>query len=87
MENVKVGDVVIYHDETGTPLNALVKTVWHPTCLNIQHINKNEGAQDNDGRQSVVVTSVCHVSLSSAHGRYWRRVEEQPREYVAPAQS
>lgn len=84
MKNVNVGDVVIFHDPCGKVHNALVTCVWSPTMVNLVIISSDEKRKDEYGRQIERPTSVAHVSISSAHGYYFRWPEEEARPYVAP---
>lgn len=85
MKEVKEGDVVIYHDETGTPFNALVTSGGYEysddksTCwINVLFVSDDVTKKDNYGRQIERSSSVSHVSKTSAWGRYWRWPEETP---------
>lgn len=80
----KIGDVVIFHDNRGVAHNALVTCVWSATMVNLVIISADETRKDEYGRQIERPTSVGHVSLSSAHGYYFRWPEEEPRPYVEP---
>ena len=85
---MKVGDVVIYHDERGVAHNALLTSAWEGTenpTVNLLFVSGNESEQDSYGRQMKRESSVIHVSTSTVHGRYWRRAMESPIPYKAPA--
>ena len=51
----------------------------HWPCVNLVVVDKNEGAQDQYGRQTKKegVTSVVHWSDNSAHGFCWRFPDEE----------
>lgn len=83
-----VGDVVIYHDPTGKPFNALVTASWDGNLqgtINLLFVSDSESEQDSYGRQMKRESSVCHASKTTVHGRYWRFHDEPVREYVPPA--
>lgn len=83
----KIGEVVIFHDSKGQPLNALVGCVFgtEVPAINVAFMAPDENRHDTYGRQvDRSCTSVPHVSMASAHGFYWRWPEEEAREYVAP---
>jgi hypothetical protein len=81
----KPGDVVVYHDPTGKPSNALVTAGWSPTCINLVLVSEDEAMQDSYGRQIQRFTSWAHKSVTPVHGNYWRWPEEEPNPYVPPA--
>ena len=84
---MKVGDVVIYHDETGVPHNALLTATWagnENATSNLVYVSGNESETDPYGRQLKRESSVSHASNNQAHGRYWRRADEKPNEYKPP---
>ncbi len=89
MEEMKVGDVVVYHDERGVPHNALLTAVWGKRsdgpAVNLLFVSGSEADHDDYGRQMKRESSVTHVSKTNVHGRYWRWPEEEARPYVAPA--
>jgi len=85
---MKVGDVVIYHDERGVAHNALLTSAWEGTqnpTVNLIFVSSDESMQDSYGRQTKRESSVIHASNSTVHGRYWRRETEEPVPYHAPA--
>lgn len=83
-KEVNVGDIVIYHDEVGTPFNALVTSGGYEysedktTCwINVLFVSDDATKKDNYGRQIERASSVSHVSKTTAWGRYWRRPDEE----------
>jgi len=85
---MKVGDVVIYHDERGVAHNALLTSAWEGTenpTVNLVYVSSDPDMHDSYGRQIKRESSVIHVSTSTVHGRYWRRPLESPIPYKAPA--
>jgi hypothetical protein len=85
---LKAGDAVIYHDERGVAHNALLTANWSADdngAVNLVFVSSNESEQDSYGRQTKRESSVTHVSKTTVHGRYWRKVDEQPNAYAAPA--
>lgn len=80
----KVGDVVVWHDPTGKPHNALVQAVWTPTCINVVVVSSDESKTDQYGRQIEHQTSSTHKSSQLVHGFYWRFPDEEPNPYVPP---
>lgn len=84
-KEMDVGDVVVFHDPTGEPRNALVTAVWSETCVNLVLVSSDDAMQDTYGRQIARKTSVSHKSTTPVHGNYWRRLEEEPNAYTPPA--
>lgn len=80
----QVGDVVVYHDPTGIPSNALVTAVWGAKCINLVITSQDENKTDPYGRQIERQTSMSHASVNRVHGFYWRWPEEEPNAYVPP---
>lgn len=80
----KIGDVVVFHDTKGKAHNALITCVWSPTMVNLVIVSGDETRKDEYGRQIERPTSVAHVSITQAHGYYFRKPEEAAREYVEP---
>jgi len=86
-----VGDVVVYHDKYGKTYNALVKVSWDQDgqienpCINLVYVSSDPKREDGAGRQTIVETSIVHGSSQTAHGFYWRRLDEEPNPYVAPS--
>jgi len=84
---MKVGDLVVYHDPTGKAFNALLTAAYagteNPTS-NLVYVSGDEAETDPYGRQIKRESSVSHKSNNQAHGRYWRRVDEEPNPYVPP---
>lgn len=68
---------IVYHEE---PIQS-----W--PCINLVVVDKNDGAQDQYGRQTVKegVTSVVHWSDSTAHGFCWRFRDEVVEGMPAPS--
>jgi hypothetical protein len=83
---LQVGDAVVYHDEKGTPHNALLTAAWEDDTgvVNLVFVSGDESEHDAYGRQTKRESSVTHVSKTTVHGRYWRKSDEQPRPYSAP---
>lgn len=81
---VKVGDSIVYHDESGHPHNALVTAVWTPPMINLVFISGDESRTDSYGRQIERSSSVYHKSQTDVHGRYWRLASEEPNAYIPP---
>lgn len=84
MNEVQVGDVVVYHDPVARPFNALVIAVWTATCINLITIEGDTDRTDTYGRQTRRITSCSHKSVMSVHGNYWRRPDEEPNPIVEP---
>src|SRR5262249_23597005 len=89
-KTINVGDVVIYHDPKGHPHNALVLVNWGrpgdvtEPLLNLVYVSDDESKTDSYGRQiERDATSVPHKSYG-AHGRYWRRSDEEPNRFSEP---
>ena len=83
------GDLVIYHDEVGTPFNALVTAGAFEYLeveraatgyLNVLFVSEDVTKKDNYGRQIERASSVSHVSQTTAWGRYWRWPDEKSNE-------
>jgi hypothetical protein len=83
----EVGDRVIYVDTRGKEHHALITAVWPKeysgfgkdetssmnfTGLNLVHVSDDEKEQDPFGRQIKREASVCHESVQSAPGNYWK---------------
>lgn len=83
----EVGRFVIFHDSKNQPHDALITTVWGPTCVNVVFVSGDEARQDAFGRQIERQTSVSSMAATSAPGNYWRFPNESPRTYEPPAQS
>ncbi len=75
MQEVKVGQHVIWHDPYGKPFEALVTAVWGPAdqkpSINVVVVNLEDGQRDDYGQKIKRETSVVHEDNQSAHGRYW----------------
>lgn len=84
MSKVELGKLVIWHDSTGKPHEALVTAVWSDTCINVVFVSSDENRRDEYGRQIERATSCTHASLQKVHGFYWRMPDEEPNPYVAP---
>jgi hypothetical protein len=85
---VEVGDAVVYHDQSGRSVNALVTCVHNRAphyCVNLVLVSASEDERDQYGRQIRRVTSVYHGSWAIVHGNYWRRPDEAPNPYTEPA--
>ncbi len=65
-------------DEKGVIVNDYKEPGEHWPCINIVVVDKNEGAEDQYGRQtSKEHTSVVHWTDSSAIGYCWRFADEK----------
>ena len=84
MREVKVGQLVVWHESDGKAVNALVTAVWGPTCINVVIVALDESKQDGYGRQIERKTSCSHKSIMNVHGFYWRFEDEEPNPYVPP---
>lgn len=73
-------------DENGNPIVEYKEPGEHWPCINIVVVDKNEGAEDQYGRQtSKEHTSVVHWIDSTAVGYCWRFADEQvDRSMVQP---
>ncbi len=85
MKQPKIGDHVMWHDEFGEGLNALVTSVFEGMSgagqvsgVNLIVVHKDEARQDSYGRQTEHHTSQVHKSAQPAHGGYWRFADEEP---------
>lgn len=83
---LEVGSNVVYVDQYGKPHNALVTQVWNnipsyqsptgqPGC-NVVFVSSDVSKEDQYGTQIERETSVVHMTLQPAHGRYWRWADE-----------
>ena len=82
MEKIQDGDVIVYHDTHGTPHNALVTNAWGGVldgAVNLAYVSDDKNETDPYGQQLKRESSVSHVSKTNVFGRYWRRVNEEPR--------
>lgn len=91
MNNVErqpcVGEAVHYHDSTSLLHNAIITAVWSNICVNVVVVSADENKTDGYGRQIERYTSLMKGSISKAPGNYWRFIEDEPNEPVAPTQS
>lgn len=75
-----IGDGVIYCDEFGRDHAAIVTSKFgegdNHGC-NVAFVSSDTNRTDTYGRQIERATSVVHQAVQSAHGNYWRRVDEQ----------
>lgn len=78
---------VLYTDSKGVDHEALVTAVWSKTCINVAYVSTDEDKRDSWGRQLERDSSVNHVSLVGAHGKYWRFKGESSREYAPPIET
>lgn len=85
-KEVKVGDVVVWHESNGTPLNAIVTAVWSQTCINVVIVSADDSKTDQYGRQTERRTSCGYKDQNKVHGFYWRYPEDEPNPYVPPQQ-
>lgn len=85
--DVQIGDSVVFHDESGSSMNALVcciHTLAPYYCVNLVLLSDNPAEQDQYGRQIRRRSSVYHRSAVHAHGMYWRLAGEEPIPYTPP---
>lgn len=78
-----LGQHVIYVDERSRDHDALVTAVWSETCVNCLFVSSDETKRDDYGRQIERPSSVTKGGPTTAHGRYWRFVDDE-REPVKP---
>jgi len=73
-------------DEEGHILSDYKEAGKHWPCVNLVVVDKNEGAEDQYGRQTVKenITSVVHWTDSSAQGFCWKFADEEMSGEVAP---
>ena len=73
-------------DSEGNILNDYKEAGEHWPCVNLVVVDKNKGAEDQYGRQTVKenITSIVHWTDSSAQGFCWRFVDEEMSGAVAP---
>lgn len=93
-----VGDAVVFHDQKGIVLNALV-TCYHGQvdeageyvgdvgCVNLVYVSGDGSRQDGYGRQTQHESSVPYVGNWHVHGFYWRWQDDEPIPYKPPAAS
>jgi hypothetical protein len=72
--------------DDGVILNDYKEAGEHWPCINLVVVDKNQGAEDQYGRQTVKegVTSVVHWTSSTARGFCWRFPGEEVTEAAAP---
>ena len=79
MEKI-VGQAVIYVDTYGKELPALVTNDWRGGqefgALNVAFINMDPNQTDGMGQKIGRSCSVVHKSQQTAHGNYWKHVNE-----------
>lgn len=79
LENLRVGDHVVYVDPVGQARPALVTAIHGPsgakTSINVVIVSSDHTMTDSYGRQLARVTSVSHQTMQSAHGYYWRAID------------
>jgi len=83
----RTDDTYIYEkDEDGNILYDYKEEGGHWPCVNLVIVDKNEGAHDQYGRQTVKenITSVVHWTDSSARGFCWRFADEEMSGERAP---
>ena len=80
----KVGDPVVFVDESGRNHNALITAAWTPVCVNVVLVSADEAKRDDYGRQIERRTSVMHGRNWPVHGMYWRWPDETPNPAVPP---
>ena len=52
--------------------------------VNLVHVSSDKNRQDEQGRQTELVTSLAHKVSQGVHGFYWRFDWEEPNPYRAP---
>jgi len=62
----------------------LVGGKYDTPCVNLVWVSIDRERQDSYGRQIERETSVVHASDQSAHGNYWRFMDEEPNKFIAP---
>lgn len=75
---------VVYVDPVGKHRAAILTAVWNSgqpekypnPCVNVVFVSDDEARADTYGRQIERATSIPHKSSQTAHGNYWRRLEE-----------
>jgi len=83
---LEVGSSIVYVDQHAKAHNALVTVVWgdipsyqsptgQPGC-NVVFVSGDASKADQYGTQIERETSVVHMTLQPAHGRYWRWADE-----------
>lgn len=82
IENIAIGDAVIFTDAVSKEHKALVTAVWGSEhsqwepAINIVFVSDDEARTDQYGRQLERHTSVVHKTAQPAHGMFWRRLNE-----------
>ncbi len=78
MNDIAIGDSVIFTDAVAVEHQALVTAVWGTgnPAINIVFVSDDKARTDQYGRQLERHTSVCHKSVQQAHGMFWRRLTE-----------
>lgn len=86
-ETIRVGDAVVYHDESGEPHNALITAVHGPTCVNLLFTSGDTTKTDNYGRQ-IERRSSCMSNkvYGTVHGNYWRLPADEPNPRHTPVE-
>lgn len=82
---VSIGDYVVFADPYGVEHDALITQVWdnggdsetYPNPgVNLVYVSGDESKHDQYGQQIERTTSVVHRTSQSAHGMFWRRIDE-----------
>lgn len=81
---VEVGQHIIFVDRTGNDCDALITTVWGPTCINVVIVSRDEARQDGYGRQIIHETSVPRMSENTPYGYHYRFTDEEKMPYTPP---
>lgn len=82
VKNLKVGDSIVYIDETRGVHNALVTHVWSniaggvPDGCNLVFVAGDESKSDPYGRQIDRRTSIVHRSMQPAGAACWLWADE-----------
>jgi hypothetical protein len=74
-----VGESVVYVDPVGVSRPALVTAVFGSgatASINVVIVSNDAAMRDQYGQQIGRETSIVHKTKQSAHGRYWRHVDE-----------
>lgn len=84
LTSVKVGDHVIYADESRVEHDALASDVFNPDLINVVYLSGDDSKKDSHGRQIERASSVSRHSASSCFGRTFRHPSTEKPEYRIP---
>lgn len=77
LENLKVGNAVVFVDPYGNPRDAIVTAIHGSTkdgstpCINVVVTTSDPSMTDQYGRQITRMTSVVYRTSQPAHGNYY----------------